>query len=764
MLEPLKINSKDIKGEIWLSGQFGLEKENVRVNENGRLALTKHPIAFEDRSTHPYITTDFSESQIEMITPPCNSIHSALQHLDAIQHVVLNELKDEYLWPQSLPPELPEENQIPIAEFANDAAQNDYRELLAIKYGKTKQMISGLHFNFSFNERLIGELYNAQKSELSLEEFRNAVYLKTVRQLLRNRWIYVLLYGFSPISVSDQQFHCEPNSSSVDTFNNRLSIRNSCYGYKNHEEIFPDYTSLMSYCLSLETLIKNGRLASQKELYAPVRIKFDENGTRISHIEIRFLDINPLVSTGVSKEQLHLLHLIILAGLIVHEETESSKHNWQEIADRNHNTVALNGLNPDIKILTAQNTKMNAWQSAMQQLDTIENLLKKLQVIAPEYLESLSSIKKQLVNPYTRDVHALLSSIKDEGMTEFHMRKAKEYSRIQQLNSFCLKGFEDMELSTQLILSESIKRGISFNILDRSENFIRLQKGNIIHNIQQATKTSLDNYATILSMENKLVTKQLLNENNISVPFGYSYDSEQEAYVSYYSFNKKPVVIKPKQTNFGKGITILKDEYSELEFQVAIQNAFSYDASIIIEEYISGKEFRFLIINDDITGILFRKPAHVIGDGKHSTDKLIELKNQNPLRGTGYRSPLEKIKTDDETIHILKNQGRSLEYIPELNETVYLRYNSNISTGGDSFDYTDKIHDSYKQIALKAAQSIGTKITGLDMIIKDYTLQATECNYSIIELNYNPAIHIHCYPYAGKNRMAQTKVLDALGF
>ena len=116
-MEQLNINSEDIKGAIWLLGQFGLEKENVRVNEFGKLALTKHPKVFENRSTHPYITTDFSESQLEMITPPCDSIDSALQHLDAIQHVVLNELKDEYLWPQSLPPELPDEKQIPIAKF-----------------------------------------------------------------------------------------------------------------------------------------------------------------------------------------------------------------------------------------------------------------------------------------------------------------------------------------------------------------------------------------------------------------------------------------------------------------------------------------------------------------------------------------------------------------------------------------------------------------------------------------------------------------------
>jgi len=112
----------------------------------------------------------------------------------------------------------------------------------------------------------------------------------------------------------------------------------------------------------------------------------------------------------------------------------------------------------------------------------------------------------------------------------------------------------------------------------------------------------------------------------------------------------------------------------------------------------------------------------------------------------------------------LNAQDKDFDYVPRMNETVYLRENSNISTGGDSIDFTDDIPDSYKRIAIKAAQALNVKITGLDMIIPDYTQKATDDNYAIIELNFNPAIHIHCHPYKGQNRRLNEKLLDLLGF
>lgn len=165
-----------------------------------------------------------------------------------------------------------------------------------------------------------------------------------------------------------------------------------------------------------------------------------------------------------------------------------------------------------------------------------------------------------------------------------------------------------------------------------------------------------------------------------------------------------------------------------------------------------------------MVGVLHRVPANVTGDGIHTIRQLVEMKNLDPLRGKGYRTPLEKIRLGKDEELFLKNQGLDFESVPQKESTIYLRENSNISTGGDSIDYTDQIHPSYKEIALAAAHVLNVAITGVDIMITDIHSTANISNYAIIEMNFNPAIHIHCYPYKGENRHANDKVLDALGF
>ncbi|HEX2936399.1 MAG TPA: bifunctional glutamate--cysteine ligase GshA/glutathione synthetase GshB [Bacteroidales bacterium] len=282
--------------------------------------------------------------------------------------------------------------------------------------------------------------------------------------------------------------------------------------------------------------------------------------------------------------------------------------------------------------------------------------------------------------------------------------------------------------------------------------------------MKQATKTSLDNYASILAMENKLVTKKILDEANIKVPAGYEYTNAEIAKADFAVFKGKPVVVKPNQTNFGIGITILKENEDESVFQRAVDIAFENDTTILIEEFIEGREFRIFVIGDEVVGILHRIPANVTGDGTLKIRELVNSKNQDPLRGKGYRTPLEKIQLGEAESMFLKAQQKDFDYIPRPGEVVFLRENSNISTGGDSIDFTDDIPESYKQIAVKAASALNVKITGLDMIIKDHTKEATPENYAIIEMNFNPAIHIHCHPYKGKNRRLNEKLMDVLGY
>jgi glutamate--cysteine ligase len=321
-----------------------------------------------------------------------------------------------------------------------------------------------------------------------------------------------------------------------------------------------------------------------------------------------------------------------------------------------------------------------------------------------------------------------------------------------------------MELSTQLLLREAVRRGVAFDILDRGENFVRLKRDENIQYVRQATKTSLDNYASILAMENKVITKQILEEHGIRVPKGLDYTDRINAKADFLYFREKAVVIKPKLTNFGLGITIIKSNTDADIFERAVDIAFEFDTSILIEEFIEGKEFRIFVMADEVVGILHRVPANVTGNGVNTIRELVIEKNKDPLRGKGYHTPLEKIQLGEAELMFLNSQDKDFESVPAKDETVFLRENSNISTGGDSIDFTDDIPESYKQIAVKAAHALCVKITGLDMMISDYTQEATDDNYAIIELNFNPAIHIHCHPFKGKNRRLNEKLLDLLGF
>ena len=753
-----------VKGNIWLEGLFGLEKENIRVDQAGNLAQTTHPKVFGNKLKHPYITTDFSESQVEMITPPLPEIGQAIGFLETIHDIVSLELKDEYLWPQSIPPILPADQHIPIAQYDEDGKEaREYREFLAQKYGPKNQLFSGIHFNFSYSEKLLELLYRNANSSVSFDDFKDEVYLRTARQMLRLRWLYILLYGDSPVVDPSFELQCKMAPYPIENNVIALSIRNSCFGYQNFDDLFPDYSSVASYKSSINQMIKDEKIAAAKELYSPVRPKFIRNPDHISYLEFRFIDIDPLTKAGISTEALRFLHALALYGLLT-DEPDDFGADAQTEANRYHTGVAMYGLNVAPFLISENGKQYSIWTKAQTIIKGITDLFESLGIDDPKYHDSLNQSMNLIENPRERKVYEVLKGIVKMGYIPFHVEKAKQYLNESRNKNYNFWGLEGMELSTQLLLREAVKRGVSFEILDQKENFVRFQKGENIQYVKQATKTSLDNYASILAMENKLVTKKILEEHQIRVPKGNEYTNVEDAKADFLIHQGKPVVIKPNQTNFGLGITILKENTDEQTYRRAIDIAFEHDTTILIEEFISGKEFRFFVIGDEVVGILHRVPANVIGDGTKTIRELVELKNQDPLRGKGYRTPLEKILLGEAEAMFLKQQNKDFSTIPASGETVYLRENSNISTGGDSIDFTDDIPDLYKQIAVRAAWALNVKITGLDMIIPDVSAEASDDNYAIIELNFNPAIHIHCHPFQGKNRKLNEKLMDALGY
>ena len=753
-----------LTGNIWLKGLFGVEKENIRVDRNGVISQTPHPAVFGDKLNHSYITTDFSESQVEMITPPMPTIDETLGFLETIHDIVSLELEDEYLWPQSIPPILPNDDHIPIAKYATgDSKEEAYREKLAEKYGKKKQVISGIHFNISLNEALLKMLYQHTSQAISFDSFKDEVYLKMTRQLLRHRWLYLLIFGSSPIVDPTYDLKCCDLPIYFTSKTRGLSLRNSCFGYGNIEDLYPDYSSASGYLQSIEQMVKEGTLTATKELYASVRPKFTPNTQSISYLEARFLDINPLSKIGLTPDMLQFIHFLVIYGLLT-DEQDNFTPKFQAIANLNHGNISLLGLQENLQVITGNGSTQNARDEARQIIQGMMELYSTLGIDAVGYFNSLNYALEMINHPEQRIVQQILSETDVKGFIPFHLEKAKDYLQQSKQNTYNFKGLEDMELSTQLLMREAVRRGIAFDILDKAENFIRLKRDENIQYVRQATKTSLDNYASILAMENKVITKQILEEHGIRVPSGFDYPDRKTAKADFMLFKDKAVVIKPKSTNFGIGITIIKQNTDKLIFDRAIDIAFESDSSILIEEFIEGKEFRIFVMNDEVVGILHRVPANVTGNGILTIRELVVDKNKDPLRGKGYHTPLEKIQLGEAESIFLKAQGKDFESIPEDTEKVYLRENSNISTGGDSIDFTDEIPDSYKAIAVQAARALGVKITGLDMLIPDYTQEATNENYAIIELNFNPAIHIHCHPYQGKNRKLNEKLLDILGF
>ena len=748
-----------------LKGNCGIEREMLRVDKNGYLSFTDHPGIFGDKVLNPYITTDFSESQVEIITPALDKIEETYSFSKALYDIVALEIGDEILWPQSMPCFIPEDDEIPVAKYSEEGREaEEYRNKLLKKYGGKKQLISGIHYNYSFNEEIIRKLYESSDKELTYKEYKNSIYLKVARNYLRYRWIIVYLLGAAP--VIHESFlngcSCKLKQISEDgyTLDGAVSHRNGECGYRNKEELYPNYDTVEDYVESINKYVNDGVIDSHKELYSQVRLKAKEPKNflnslledGISYLEYRSIDINPFEKGGISLNDLYFLQLLNIYMLI---KEESSYDKWQQEAVRNQHLVAKYGIENVELIKDGEIIDRRSWGleilNEMKAMNSELNLGK--EDIISEAIAKMADSSLTYAYKYRK-------LIEEKGYIKTNVDLAEGYKESAYNNRFKLEGFEDLELSTQILMKEAIKRGIKTDIVDRSENFISLTKGEKVEYVKQATKTSKDNYVTVLIMENKTVTKKVLAKEGIKVPVGEEFDSLAEAKISINNYIEKPIVIKPKSTNFGTGINIFPEGANAEDIERAFEIAFKFDKTVLIEEFIKGKEYRFLVIDDKVVGILHRVPANVLGDGVKTIRELVELKNKNPLRGKGYVTPLEKINLGENEAIFLKQQNKNFDYVPLAGETVYLRENSNISTGGDSIDYTDDIPQKFKDIAVKASKAAGAKICGVDMMLEDYSDENT--NYAIIEINFNPAIHIHSYPFIGTERKIAVEVLKLL--
>ncbi|PID22404.1 bifunctional glutamate--cysteine ligase/glutathione synthetase [Sporosarcina sp. P3] len=732
-----------------LKARYGIEKEGQRVDLAGNLATTDHPASIGMADEHPYIQRDFSETQMELITPVLNTRDELFDYLSAIHDVAYRSMgKGEMLWPLSMPPALPEkEEDIVIAKLEN--FENVlYRRSLSTSYGRRKQMICGIHFNFEFGDELLKKLFDLQSEIDNYKHFKTNIYLKLTRNYLYYRWLVTYFYGASP--TSDENFYgCDdqPNEPV-------RSIRSSRFGYVNHDEVKVSFSSIEKYIEDLSCVVNKGLLVEEKEFYTAMRLRGSERVEEfltegVRYVELRNIDLNPFETNGISYEQAEFLHIFSLYLLQKDEHPESDEYG--KVGDARNDVVALEH--------PLSRTAFEA--EAYELVDGMEKLSKDLGFPVSDTL--FSNLRAMLEDPSKTLAGRLYTESQKSSQSQVAIEIAKEtYANLWE-KPYELTGFTDMELSTQILMFDAFQQGIEVEILDRQDQFLKLKLRDHVEFVKNGNMTSKDTYVSTLIMENKTVTKKILHQEGYRVPGGDEFNTIEDALRAYDMFAKTPFVVKPKTTNYGIGISIFKDGASYEDYEKAITLAFDEDSSVLVEEFLDGTEYRFFVLHDKVLAIMLRVPANVTGDGIHTIKELVEEKNRDPLRGTDHRTPLELIQLGELEVLMLKGQGYQLDSIPKDGEIVYLRENSNVSTGGDSIDVTDQISDDYKKIAVDAVAALGAKISGIDLIIDDLDMPAANPDaYGIIEANFNPSMYMHIYPYKGETRRLTTDILHYL--
>ncbi len=326
---------------------------------------------------------------------------------------------------------------------------------------------------------------------------------------------------------------------------------------------------------------------------------------------------------------------------------------------------------------------------------------------------------------------------------------------LEYLNKILL----DTELgpSTAAIVNEAKKRNIPVDRIGY-ESLVRLGYGKYSKMIQATLSNETSCIAADIS-SNKQLTKAILDDHKIPVPYGKLVYTEVSAVMAANQLGM-PVVVKPFDGNQGKGVHL--NLMCEQDIKNAFQVASEYSAGIIVERYITGNDYRVLVIGGEVKAVAQRLPAMVVGDGKHTIKELIEIINLAPERGKSHEKALTKIKLDTIEFSVLQKKGIDENYIPVSGEVITLRENGNISTGGTAIDCTDVIHPDNADIAIRAAEAIGIDIAGIDMVADDISKSILETNGAVIEVNSAPGIRMHLYPSQGQPRNVAKDILDLL--
>ena len=311
--------------------------------------------------------------------------------------------------------------------------------------------------------------------------------------------------------------------------------------------------------------------------------------------------------------------------------------------------------------------------------------------------------------------------------------------------------------STGSIVEEAVNRDIPWIRLG-TNSLVQLGYG--INQMRfQATITCKTSSIAVDMACNKELTKKMLDMASIPVAGGDICVDEEDLAKTIDKIGY-PIVLKPLDGNHGKGASINVTNWEDAVSGLAF--AKNYSHRIIVEKFITGFDFRILVIDNKLVAAAKRVPAHVVGDDLHTIRELIDTTNLDPRRGYGHENVLTQIDVDRDTEDLLEKMHYTLETIPNKGEIVYLKSTANLSTGGTSVDVTDMMHPENIFLAERISRVIGLDICGVDIMAKNLTQPLKENGGVILEVNAAPGFRMHLAPSEGLPRNVASPVIDML--
>ncbi|WP_089793431.1 glutamate--cysteine ligase [Halomonas korlensis] len=435
----------------------GIEKEGLRVDPAGRIASTPHPAALGSKLTHPHITTDYAEALLEYITPVSCRPRDAMAFLGDLHRYSYHHLGDELIWPASMPSRLNGNDSVAIADFGGSnigTMKHVYRKGLDVRYGRIMQSIAGVHYNFSLPDDLWRRLQEIDgASETPLNEYRSTRYFGLIRNFRRHSWLLLYLFGASPaldrsfLSGGNIPDKLEPHGSETLVSSYATSLRMSDLGYQNkvQEQLKICFNSLSNYVNTLRHAISTpwppyeslgvrepdgwhqlnaNILQIENEYYSDIRPKrvtrHNETPSQaleargVEYIEVRCLDLNPLLTLGIDETQIRFLDTFLVWCLL-------SESPWipDEECDRlddNRRRVVERGRDPELRLEQHGNFRAIAdWGGEMfAEFGQVAALLDLLEEGAP-HQAALAALAPRLGDPSLTPSGQLLARLRESG-------------------------------------------------------------------------------------------------------------------------------------------------------------------------------------------------------------------------------------------------------------------------------------------------------------------------------------------------------------